>query len=456
MAFGEQTTGRTMTEMGSETAERPVRARRPRGPFGTGLILAGLTVVLVFGGGVSAWTATAPIDGAVVAPGVVSVSSRRKLVQHLEGGIVETIDVQDGDAVAAGDVLLRLRSVGATSDYRRFLAERLELRAEIARLEAEQEGAETLSFPDSVLGGESGPDAAAIRRDQERIFLEHASVRAEQDRIAANEIAEIEHALNSARRQVGVLNRVRAITVVERSKLTRGLASGTPRGARLLELERQLEENRAALLDARGEVAVAKNAIARIHSRRREARAAELAVLAEEIRAKSARLWQVEQRLAAADDVLTRTEIVSPIDGVVVNLAAHTIGGVIPAGAPILEVVPSDDELIIDAYVDPTDIVAVRPGGPANVELTTQSRRRRTPLTGTVLDVSADRVGAGPTGGAYYLARVRLDPDSLEDFDGQLLAGMGAEVFFRTGPRTFVEYMLSPISRSIQRGMREE
>ena len=153
--------------------------------------------------------------------------------------------------------------------------------------------------------------------------------------------------------------------------------------------------------------------------------------------------------------MLHRTRIVSPIDGIVVNLQIHTQDGVISAGQPLLEVVPTDDDLVIHAFVDPEDIDEVRIGMPADVRLTSFSRRKRVPLEGVVAGLSADRLSDPETGLDYYRARIELLPEAPDSARSNMVAGMGAEVFIRTGARTLLDYLLSPITRSLQLGLRE-
>lgn len=176
----------------------------------------------------------------------------------------------------------------------------------------------------------------------------------------------------------------------------------------------------------------------------------------EELRLLQARAYELGQQLATAEDVLRRTRIRSPIDGTVVGLQVHTISGVVAAGEPLLDVVPSDEELVVQASVDPRDIEQVHAGLPAHVELTAFNRRVRTPIEAVVRTVSADALNDPLTGASYYLARVELQPDSLQAQPVALQPGMTADVMIRTGARTPLEYLLEPITRSLGRALREE
>jgi HlyD family type I secretion membrane fusion protein len=175
----------------------------------------------------------------------------------------------------------------------------------------------------------------------------------------------------------------------------------------------------------------------------------------DQLRTVGARVYELGEQLAAAEDVLKRTEIRSPIDGTVVGLKVHTVGGVVAAGQPLLDIVPSNDALVVEASIDPSDIDQVRAGLSAQVQFTAFNRRTRTPIDGEVRMVSADRLTNPQSGLPYYLARIRLRADSPGFRRVTLQPGMSADVMIRTGARTPVEYLLAPITRSLDRALRE-
>jgi HlyD family type I secretion membrane fusion protein len=224
---------------------------------------------------------------------------------------------------------------------------------------------------------------------------------------------------------------------------------------RLLELQRQVAELEGALSEHQASISRERKSILESELQMGELKASTIAKVTEELRAERARVFELSQQNIAAEDVLRRTQIRSPIDGVVVNLQIHTREGVIAAGQPLMEVVPSSDELVVEAFVDPEDIDEVRAGLPAHVQLTSINRRRRKPIEGMVTDVSADRLTDEQTGKAFYRARIELDADAPDQVGNALLAGMGADVFIRTGARTPLDYLLQPITRILQFSLRE-
>ncbi len=178
--------------------------------------------------------------------------------------------------------------------------------------------------------------------------------------------------------------------------------------------------------------------------------------VAQELRSVGAQVFELSQKLTTAQDVVRRTEIRSPISGVVVNMDVSTIGGVISAGETLLSVLPRGDAFVVQATVDPLDIDRIKQGLDATVFLTSLNRRTHSGIAATVGTISADRLTDPATGEAYYVARIAMDPVEVEQSAIQLQAGMGAEVMIATGQQTALEYVAAPIARSLSRAFREE
>lgn len=427
-----------------------------RRPFPVLPILAGFATIAAFSGGVAAWSLLAPIESAVVSPGVVSVASYRKTIQHLEGGIVEEILVKDGDPVEQGQLLIQLSNVRPSAEASQLRDQYAEARAIEARLLAERDDRPEIVFPDDLLALASGdPSVQRALEGQEGVFVsrrknldDRLAVLRQQTEQTRVEIVGLEGQIKA--------NGTRLALVKEEYREIKGLYDQNliPK-PRMLKLQGQIAELEGADSELRSAIARERKSILETEVRMGELRTELIAEITEALRAERTRVHELSQQLVAAEDVLARTDIRSPIDGVVVNLQVHTQHGVIAAGQPLLEVVPSSDELVVLALIDPEDIEDVRTGLPAHVQLTSINRRRRTPIEGAVSAVSADRLIDEQTGEAFYRARIELDPKSLADMDDTLLAGMGADVFIRTGARTPFEYLLDPITRNLQLGLRE-
>ncbi|MGI9417426.1 MAG: HlyD family type I secretion periplasmic adaptor subunit [Geminicoccaceae bacterium] len=427
-----------------------------RRPFPILPILAGLLTIVAFAGGLAAWAYLAPIESAVVSPGVVSVASYRKTIQHLEGGIVKEILVKDGDPVEQGQLLIQLSNVQPSAEAKQLRGQHAEARAIAARLLAERDDRPEIAFPDDLI--QLAKDESSIRsilKGQDGVFAsrrknldDRLSVFRQQIEQTKAEIAGLDGQIRANGTQLDLAR--------EGHREIRGLYEQNliPK-PRMLELEGRIAELEGAASKLRSAIARERKSILETEVQMGELKTQRIAEITEALRAERARIHELSQQLVAAEDVLSRTDIRSPIDGVVVNLQVHTQDGVIAAGQPLLEVVPSSDELVVEALIDPEDIEEVRAGLPAHVQLTSINRRRRTPIEGEVSAVSADRLTDEQTGEDFYRARIELDPQSLAGMDDTLLAGMGADVFIRTGARTPLEYLLDPITRNLQLGLRE-
>lgn len=424
-------------------------------PFPLGAIAGGLATLVVFAACLGFWLTLAPIEGAVISPGIVNVASYRKQVQHLEGGIVETIFVREGDHVDQGQLLIQLRDVQQASELAQLEGQYLEAQAIVARLLAERSDAATIDFPPELTTRADEPAIATIIMGQEKILESHQSLSRDRRSVLEQKIAQAQAEIKGLSGQIDAGNRQRELILEELAQLEGLLAKKLTAKSPVLALQGRLAETEGQLSAHEAEIARTEQAILETRLQMSEARAEELATVTEQLRSERARLFDLSQRIIAARDVLRRTKIVSPIDGIVVNLQIHTHDGVIAPGQSILEVVPVDDELVIEAFVDPDDIDEVEVGLPADIQLTSLSRRKRLPIHGVVAHVSADRLTDAQTGRPYYRARIEPSHETGEAERSMLMAGMGAEVFIRTGARTPLDYLLSPITNALQFGLRE-
>jgi membrane fusion protein, epimerase transport system len=442
-----------------ETADRHGTAPDPSvgAPFGARLTLAGLTIILFFCGSLTAWSLMAPVESAIVAPGIVRVDSSVRTVQHLEGGIVESINVREGDQVEAGQVLIRLQSTLRASERNEVLGQYFEARATQARLESERDGLDEVAIPTDLREKMLGDQAlAAAIAGQVAVFENRRSLLDERltilDRARTgleSEIEGLEGQIRSAERQLHfVEEELRDVNALYQQQLAVR--------SRVLTLERDKAELEGVISQSRAAIGSATQRLQASELRVSEMRAEMATEIVAELRETRARAYELSQRLTAAEDRMGRTDIRSPISGIVVGLEVHTVGGVIAAGQPLLDVVPVDDKLVIHAMVNPLDIDQVEVGLPAMVWLSAINRRTQSPLEGTVRTVSADRLVDPQSGQDYYLARVELDMEDVNRNAVPLQQGMSAEVMIRTGARTALDYLAAPISRGLTRAMREE
>jgi HlyD family secretion protein len=436
---------------------RPVRGaarllRDLRGPIVAGLIVLVLTFAV--GGG---WAAVAPLAGAAIAPGVISPEGSRQTVQHLEGGIIREILVRDSDRVVRGQPLVVLEGVGARAEVGR-LEERLRtLAAQEARLRAERADAAEIRFDHPILADAGAPEVAAVRAAQVNFFETRRAAEANREAIQAQRIDQLERQIAGLRRQLASNRRQRELIQEETTDVDRLYRQGLERKARLLALQRE----DAALLGTLGEleakIAEAEEAIGETRLELMDIRIRRIEQVDEQLADVQMQRGEAEEELAAADDTLRRTEITAPVAGTVLDLRFKTTGGVIGPGEPVLDLIPSADELIIDARVRPTDIDDVAAGQSAHVMFPSLPQRQLLRIAGVVESVSADALTDEETGETYYQTKVRVDRGDLARAAPgvELTPGIPAEVFIATTERTLLGYLLQPIREILAHTFRE-
>ena len=419
--------------------------------------LVGIVVVALFFGGLGGWAAVAPLAGAALAPGVVSPEGSRKTVQHLEGGIIGRILVNDGDRVAIGDALVVLEDTQARAAAQLLSTQYQHLAATFARLSGEQAGAERLAFPDWLIEAVARNGNEEILAAEQALFVSRRQARRAQEDILRQRIAQLGEQITGLIAQIDAQTTQLSLIGEEVAVVERLVVQGLERRPRLLALQRNQAEvagaqaqNRAAIAEVEQAIGAAELEIIGLDTRHLDQVATQLIAVQSE-------LSSVGERLRAAEDVLARTIITAPVAGTVVDLRFRTPGGVITAGAPILDIVPDEDDLLIDARVSPLDIDAVHLGLPAQVHLSAYRQRVMPRIDGVVRHLSADRLTDPATGEAYFLARVEVDRDAMAELDPAiaLLPGMPAEVVIMTAPRTALDYLLGPVVDSFRRSFRE-
>ena len=410
--------------------------------------------VALFGfGGI--WASTAPIDGAALAPGRVTVRSYSKIVQHLEGGIIDQIFVENGAHVREGDPILNLDSTQSLAQLEIANNEYISLRALEVRLMAERDGLATLGYSQEFL--ELGQRAEEETSGQIEIFNARRST-------LENSTQVLEQRIQQLRSQITGLIALKeskdtlAKSFEEESEDIRALlGQGFSDKTRLRDLERNVATflGEAAELHASisaTEIQIGETQL-QIIQQEREFRNQVVTELGEV----QTNVNGVIERITALQDVVSRTEVRAPESGIVNGLQVHTIGGVIGPGMRIVDIVPQEEDLIIEAEVAPVDIDRVEVGQRATIRFSTFGMGSVPTIFGEVINISAESMVNETTNIPYYLARVEVSPDSLDDLgDLVLIPGMPAEVFIATGERTFLEYIFKPFSNAIARGFRED
>lgn len=439
----------TAEDQGGGNGRPPWSARRP-------LIQGFLAlIVLVFGFGL--WATFASISGAIVASGRVEVEQNRQVVQHPDGGVVAEIRVVEGQTVKAGDVLMRLDGVQIKSQFTIVDGTLTELRARKARLEAERDGAATVTYPQDLLAEAARrPDVAEQVEGQTKLFEARAETSAREAEQLGKRIEQIRSQIDGLDAQsaalVTQLELIRKELGNQQSLLDKGLAQASAvlalqrEEARLQGLVGDLTSQRAG---AEERITENEVQISRIGVTRREEATTELREIGPQ------ELELAEKRRALAEQI-DRLEIRAPVSGVVLGLAVTTPQAVIRPADPLLYIVPQDRPLVISAQVPPIHIDQVHVGQGAELVFSAFSSRTTPHLKGKVTVVSADSFTDQQTHVAYYKIEVVLDEGEIDKLNGQtLLPGMPVETFLQTEARSPIAYLLKPFTDYFNLAFRE-
>lgn len=403
------------------------------------------------------WAAFAPLDEGVAAPALVAIDTKRKAVQHLTGGLVKEVLVREGQRVKDGEVLMRLDEATARAHFEAARQRYLSLRAIQARLVAEQSGASTISYHPDLLEGAKDPLIRAQMTTQEQLLSSRrASLAADLQSIHEN--IQGQQGLIEAYRQMSISRREQLALLSEELKNTRGLvAEGYAPRNRQFELERSVAESNTGLAQLQGNLVQAQRTISELRqraiSRQQEYRKevqAQTADVSREV------LAEAEKFRALRDD-MARIDIKAPVAGQVVGLTVQTPGGVIQAGQKLMDIVPNDEPLLLEARVQPHLIDRVQAGLPVDIRFSAFSHSPTLVVEGKVQSISGDLITEANSNVTYYLARVAVTPEGVKKLGTrQMHPGMPAEVIVKTGERSLLTYIMAPLSRRIAATMNEE
>lgn len=422
-----------------------------------GPIRFGLKVTAAFFAAFMGWSVLAPLDEGVALQGMVTLDGKRKVVQHLSGGIIKAVHVQEAQMVQAGDILMSLNDGTARAAYEGARQRYLGGRSVESRLLAEQLGATTITFHPELVAGMDDPYIAQLMANQTQLLrsrrLSYAS-----DLAAIDEAVRAqEAAVAGMGQQLGGRRRHLELVKDERDSMRELVNEGYAPRNRQRELERMVADSGVALSELQGNLARTQRTVAELKMRRaqreQEIRREIDAQLADVRR----ELMADEERYKAATQELERTEIRAPASGAVVGIAAQTVGGVIPPGARLMDIVPSNEKLIIEGRLPPHLVDRVRAGQNADIRFSGFSHEPQLVVQGQLDSISADLL-SDPSGQAsYYLARVSLTAEGLQELGKRnMKPGMPAEIVIKTGERSLLTYVLGPLLKRMSKAMIEE
>lgn len=417
----------------------------------------GWLLLLVGFGGFLLWAGLAPLDAGTPASGLVVVSGNRKAVQPLTGGKISEISVKDGDLVKEGQVLIRLDHTQARSQLDIATGQWYSSMAVEARMMAERLGLETIRFPEELLKNQTDPRAANAISLQTALFLTRK-------RTFAGEMAVVKESIGGTLAQIQGLEESKKAKqeqlrlLQEELRNQRELANEgyLPRN-RLSEQERLVASINGAISEDIGNIGRARQSVAeakaRMNTREQELRK-ELESQLTEVQKESSALVN---RIQALKFELANTEIKAPVEGIVVGLNVHTIGGVVGAGAALMEIVPDGERLKIEAQIAPHLIDKVHPGLDVDIMFPAFNQATTPHVPGKLVNVSADVLFEQKQNLPYYKASVEVTEEGMKALrHHQIRPGMPAEVFMRAGERTFLSYLFKPLKDRIRGALTEQ
>jgi epimerase transport system membrane fusion protein len=413
--------------------------------FGLGVIFL---LFAVFGG----WMAFAPLAESSVAVGKVSADMDKKTLQHLEGGVIESIHVKDGDEVKKGDLLLKLKEINIKSQLDIFKTQYDDASAVYSRLVAQRDNLGKVIYPPELKN-------ESIIKEQNNIFFETKKSIEDEKIISQNRVVQLENQING----------LKSLMEAKKSRL-KSISE------EILEWEKLFKEQLVDKLKIRdlsreknmieGDISQTDSEIAKLSEAINEARNQQLLrekeftkeTLNDLVKAKST-LFDLQSKIASVEDTLGRTNIVAPIDGTVVGLSLHTVGGVVAPGKDILQIIPQKSKLVVVAQLQTADIDKVKVGLMADIRFSAFNTRETHVIEGKVVHVSADSFVDQKSGAPYYEAKIEVTKEGekqVAKYGFELVSGMPAEVMIRVSERTMLSYLVKPLTDMISRGFNEE
>ncbi|MCB1459140.1 MAG: HlyD family type I secretion periplasmic adaptor subunit [Nitratireductor sp.] len=420
-------------------------------------VLFGLLVVALFVAGFGVWAATAPLSGAAVASGVVQASGQNLVVEHLEGGIIKDILVKEGDRIKQGDTIMVLDDTRALAERNRVNVALIATEASLVRAQAERDGKDKLEFPVQLLAAARIDGLEADLEQQRAEFANRAerhvsdlAVLDQRAQALRDEIEGLEIQKTSEERKLEV---TREELQDKESLLKKGLTSRS----QVNQLQRAEADSLGRIGALTATIGQRKTSIAEIEEQRIGISATRRETASTQINDIRSKLSDLREQLRAREDILLRSIIRAPADGVVVKLSKNTVGSVVRPGEAVVEILPTGNELIIDARISPRDIDAVKVGQDADLRLTALNNRTTPQVAAKLIYLSADRLVDPNSREPYYVARLEMSQELPEGLTkDQIYPGMPVEAFISTEERTFAEYLAKPIMDSVSRAFREE
>lgn len=403
------------------------------------------------------WAGFARLDSAIIAPGFVALNDNYKTIQHLEGGVIDKILVKEGTSVQKDQALIILNETAAKAKLQIILSQLRALKAIENRLLAEQSNISSINYSDEIFDLNI-PEVQKLIITQDALLKTRLkSVKGKLDILSQKTIQykeqikglEITHQALESQRLIIKEQLIGMQTLLDKSAVSKH---------DFLKLKKELLEIEGRLGEIKGNIATVNESIAETQLQMLDLENDNQNEINDQLQKTHSQISDLQEQYQAAQDVLQRTTIKAPNPGIITGLQYHTIGGVISPSAKIMDLVPQNDELIIEAHILPKDIESVKVGLRTKVQLSAYKPKLVPRVEGQLIYFSADRINNEKTGQPYYIARIRIKQETLNkiNYNVKLYPGMPAEVFIVTGERTFLQYLISPITDSLHRAFKEK
>jgi HlyD family secretion protein len=417
----------------------------------------GTTAIVLLVGGIGGWAATTELSGAVIASGILVVEGNTKKIQHPTGGVVAELLVAEGQHVMAGDVLLRLDATVTRANLAVIGDALNQLYVRQARLEAERDGLPTVDAPKELAGRLTAEEVETAMARERRLFVDRRIAREGQKTQLREQIAQLREQINGLAMQQQAKTEEIALIEKELEGVRTLFAKELTPLTRMNNLDREAVRLRGERGQLIGSIASARGKIAEIEQQLLQIDQTMRSEVAAELRDTVNKQAELAEKKIAAEDALTRTVIRSPISGAVHQLSVHTIGGVVGPGEELMQIVPLDSNLTLEARIAPQDIDQVSIGQTATLRLSAFNRTTTPELSAKVIRVSADLEVDTKTGASFYRVAIAIPQAEVARLAGlTLMPGMPVETFIQTGQRTALSYLMKPITDHAARIFREE
>lgn len=415
----------------------------------------GFGIIFVVFGIFGSWAAFAPLDSASNAPGVVTVQTYRKTVQHLEGGIVKELLVHDGDTVKKGDPLIVLDDSQVGAEYEMNRSQLVAAKATEARLRAERDGNAAIDFGDALEPNTKRGQEAQL--SETLVFNARRNSRLGEIAVLQERIGQLNEQIKGLGAMIGTKNSLGKSYTSEIGELSDLLSQGFVDKQRLLDQERKFDMLKSEIADHQSTITKTRLQINETQLQIVQLTKDFNSDVAKQLAETQTKVYDLQERTAAYKDRLSRIVIRAPEDGMVIGMTVHTVGGIVRAATPLLDIVPSVSDLIVEVHVLPVDIDRIGVGKTAKIRFSAFNSATTPEIDGVVTQVSADRLTDERTGAPYYLARLRVTEEGERKLgDRKLVPGMPADALINTGERTMLQYILQPARNAISESMIEE